>query len=76
MKVITDEEIEQGLQQCDKCGAIHSSIDLFWNIDWDEHTERELVVIDCMDDQGFDAVCRGCFAVCRGCFDKINEWDL
>jgi hypothetical protein len=69
MDVITDEELRQGLQQCDKCGAIHPSVDLFWNVDWDEHTERELVVVDRMDDDGFDAVC-------RKCFDKIIEEEV
>jgi hypothetical protein len=69
MNTITDEELMQGLQQCDKCGTIHPSVDLFWNINCDEHTERELVVIDCMDEQGFDAVC-------RSCFDKIIEEEV
>jgi hypothetical protein len=69
MNIITDEEISQGLQQCDKCGSIHPNHELFWNVDWDEHTERELVVIDRMDDAGFDAVC-------RKCFDQIIEEEV
>jgi hypothetical protein len=68
-EIITDEEITQGLQQCDRCGAIHKNEELFWNVDWDEHTERELVVIDHMDEQGFDGVC-------RSCFDKIIEEEV
>lgn len=54
---------------CDKCGAVHHSFELFWNIDWEEHTERELVAIDCMDEQGLEAVC-------RSCFDKLIEGAL
>jgi hypothetical protein len=69
MNTITDEELSQGLQQCDQCGAIHPNSDLFWNVDWEEHTERELVVIDRMDDDGLDAVC-------RKCFDQIIEEDV
>ena len=61
MNTITENQIMQGLQQCDKCGAIHPSVELFWNIDWDEHTERQMVVIDCMHEQGLDAICIDCF---------------
>jgi hypothetical protein len=61
--MITDEQLMQGLQTCDKCGSIHPSSDLFWNVDWDEHTEKQLAIIDCMDEQGLDAICSHCYDV-------------
>lgn len=58
---ITEEQMGQGLNQCDRCGAIHQSIDLFWNIEWDEHTARQDLVLECMDEVGYDAICEVCF---------------
>lgn len=57
---ITDEQLNEGLNQCDRCGAIHESIDLFWAIDWDEHTPRQAKVFAYMQ-SGLDAVCEACF---------------
>ena len=59
--MITDKQLMQGLQTCDKCGSLHPSSDLFWNVGWDEHTEKQLVLIDCMDEQGLDAICSNCY---------------
>lgn len=46
---------------CDSCGKVDHSIDLFWNIPFNEHTKRQLKVIDLMNSKGFDAVCLDCF---------------
>ena len=57
---ITDEQLMQDLQQCDRCGAIHPNNEFFWNIDWDEHTPRQAKVFEYMQ-SGLDAVCEVCF---------------
>ena len=52
---------EQGLNVCDCCGAIERSIDLFWSIDWDEHTPKQEKVLAYMRKNGFEAICEVCF---------------
>jgi hypothetical protein len=59
--MITDQQLMQGLQDCDKCGSVHPNGELFYNIEWEEHTEKQLVIIDCMSDQGLDAICSHCY---------------
>jgi hypothetical protein len=49
------------INTCDCCGKPQPSIDLFWDTHWDEHTARQLKVIDAMNRNGFDAVCGYCF---------------
>ena len=49
------------MNTCDCCGKDEPSIDLFWNVHWDEHTERQLKVIHVMNDKSFEAVCSACF---------------
>lgn len=46
---------------CDCCGKEELSIDLFWNVSWDEHTQRQLKVIDEMNKANYEAVCEVCF---------------
>ncbi len=58
---ITDEQLMQGLNQCDCCSRIDKSEDLFWNIYWEEHTDMQQRVINRMNEQGFDAICTHCF---------------
>lgn len=58
---ITEEQLNEGLNQCDRCGAIHPSIDLFWAIDWEEHTPRQAKVFNYMQHEGQDALCEVCF---------------
>ena len=61
MEFLTDEQLMQGLNQCDKCGEIDKSEELFWNMDWEEHTPRQLKVLDKMSKNDFQAVCTCCF---------------
>jgi hypothetical protein len=49
------------LNNCDCCNAQQPSIDLFWNIPWNEHTARQLAVLDAMNQAGYEAVCQDCF---------------
>lgn len=49
------------LNSCDCCSKIQPSIELFWNVAFNEHTERQLKVIDEMQLKGFEAVCFDCF---------------
>lgn len=58
---ITDDQLMQGLNQCDRCGTIEPSIELFWNIEWEEHTPRQLKVLESMQEAGLEAVCHHCF---------------
>jgi hypothetical protein len=60
-KPITDDQLAEGLNQCDKCGAIEPSIDLFWAIEWDEHTPRQERALEHMHEARFDAICQHCF---------------
>lgn len=49
------------MNTCDCCGKEEPSMDLFWNVGWNEHTERQLSVLDRMNEKGFEAVCSDCF---------------
>jgi hypothetical protein len=49
------------LNTCDCCGKEEPSIDLFWNVHWEEHTLRQLSVLGKMQDEGYEAVCSDCF---------------
>ena len=49
------------MNTCDCCGKEEPSVDLFWNVAWNEHTERQLSVLDQMSQKGFEAVCSDCF---------------
>lgn len=49
------------MNTCDCCGKEELSIDLFWNVAWDEHTKRQLKVIDEMNQSNYEAVCGICF---------------
>ena len=49
------------LNTCDCCGKEEQSIDLFWNVHWEEHTPRQLSVLGKMQDEGYEAVCSDCF---------------
>lgn len=57
------------LNNCDCCGKIEPSIDLFWNVSWGEHTKKQLKAIDAMQKAGFDAICSECFY-------KLTQGDL
>lgn len=49
------------INTCDCCGKPQPSIDLFWNVAWNEHTARQLKVLDAMNQAGYEAVCGYCF---------------
>ena len=49
------------LNSCDCCGKNEPSIELFWNIPFNEHTPNQLEVIQAMNSKGFEAVCFDCF---------------
>lgn len=54
------------MNTCDCCGTPMPSIDLFWNVHWEEHTERQLKVIHVMNEKQYEAVCINCF------YDIVN----
>lgn len=58
------------LNTCDCCGKEEPSIDLFWNVGFNEHTERQLKVIQEMNMADFEAVCFDCF------YKLLNEEEL
>lgn len=49
------------LNSCDCCEKLEPSIELFWNVAFNEHTPRQLKVIDEMNLKGFEAICFDCF---------------
>jgi hypothetical protein len=61
MELLTDDQLMQGLNQCDKCGQIGKSEDLFWNFDWAEHSAKQLKVLTKMREYDYQAVCTHCF---------------
>jgi len=61
MEFLTDEQLMQGLNQCDECGLIEKSEYLFWNMEWDEHTQNQFKALQKMQKLGYQAVCGDCF---------------
>lgn len=49
------------MNTCDCCGKEEPSIDLFWNVHWEEHTPRQVSVLEKMQAKGYEAVCSDCF---------------
>ena len=61
---LTEEDLEGGLNICDYCETKHPSIDMFWNVHWDEHTPRQQTAIQFMNKHGYEAICQTCFDNC------------
>ena len=58
---LTDDELLKGITLCDCCETKGPSIDMFWNICWEEHTDAQKKVFDVMQKNGYDCVCEDCF---------------
>ena len=61
---LTDEDLAKGLNICDCCEAKEPSIDMFWNIHWEEHTPRQKTAIEFMNKNKYEAICQTCFDNC------------
>ena len=49
------------MNTCDCCGKEEPSIDLFWNMPFEDDTEKQLRVIEKMKINNFEAICFECF---------------
>lgn len=63
---LTDEELLKGITLCDCCETKAPSVDMFWDIDWEEHTDGQKKVINLMQRNGYDCVCQDCFEELKG----------
>jgi len=66
-ETLTDEELNQGINQCDCCESKVTSIDMFWIVGECE-TERQRQAVKYMETNGYDAICQDCFENINGDF--------
>ena len=60
---LTDEELTQGITQCDCCEAKGPSIDMFWSTGECE-TDRQVAAMKFLEKNGYECICEDCFHNC------------